>query len=190
MASPVPDAGRITRERYWRLVEDGVIGPDDRVELLDGVIVTMSPQGPSHAAAITRLARVLGAAVGQRAPVRVQLPLDVSDWSVPEPDVALVAPRADDYVDAHPRTALLVVEVSSTSLVTDRMTKASIYAAAAIGEYWVVNLRERCIEVSRSPEAGRFSVHRIARAGGRLTLLAFPDVTIAVDDLLPPAPSR
>lgn len=192
MASPVPCGGRITRERYWQLVEDGVIGPDDRVELLDGVIVTMSPQGSPHAAAITRIARVLSAAIGPQASIRVQLPLDVSDWSVPEPDVALVEPRADDYVDAHPTTAGLVIEVASTSVVTDRITKSAIYAMAGIGEYWVVNLRDRGIEVSRSPrtESRDFAYRRIVQSGEPLTVLAFPGVTLAVDDLLPPPTAR
>jgi Uma2 family endonuclease len=128
------------------------------------------------------------ARLGSRAMVRSQVPLNLTDLSVPEPDIAVVEPRADHYADAHPTTALLVVEVAATSLLTDRISKAAIYASADIREYWVVNLRDRCIEVHRQPAAAhrRFAQVRVVRPGESVDLMAFPGVTIPVDDLLPP----
>lgn len=192
MASPFPREGRITRERYWRLVEEGVIDPDDRVELLDGVIVAMSPQSPAHAFVISALTQFLDNLVGPKAFVRGQMPLDVGDESVPEPDLAVVPGTASDYVECHPTRALLVVEVAGRSLAADRLTKGRIYASGAVDEYWIVNLRDRCVEVHRSPVESerRFADVRVVRAGETLHLVDFPGVTLAVDDLLPPARSR
>lgn len=176
-----------TAERYLELAQRGVLGPDDRVELLEGVIVTMVPQNPEHAAAVGRIDDTLRNAVGQRAVVRQQAPLIVGSYSVPEPDVALVSGRRSDYDHAHPTTALLVVEVADTSLLQDRLTKAAIYAAAAIPEYWLVNLRDDCVEVFRTPEpaARRYAEVRVANRQERLDLVALPGTRVAVGDLLP-----
>ena len=112
MATRAPAATRWTARKYLRLVDRGVLGPDDRVELLSGVIVSMAPEGPRHAAVVDKVADALRHALDGRAAVRVQHPLHASVWSVPEPDVAVVAGTHDDYLDAHPKDALLVVEVS------------------------------------------------------------------------------
>jgi Uma2 family endonuclease len=125
-----PDA-RLTSERYLRLVEEGVLGPDDRVELLEGVVVAMPPRGPRHAAGVSRVNTALVRAVGERAVVRPQLTFPVGRHSVPEPDLVVARGRLADYDRAHPTTALLVVEVADTSLPQDRLTKAGIYAAEA-----------------------------------------------------------
>jgi Uma2 family endonuclease len=187
MASLALGEGRITRERYWQLVADGVIGPDDRVELLEGVIVAMSPQNPPHAGVVGKLTEWLGGVVRPQATLRVQLPLELSALSVPEPDVAVVPGHPEDYMTAHPTTALLVVEVADSSVIQDRLTKAAIYAAAGIAEYWLVNLRARAVEVHRAPLAGdrRYTDVRISRADSTLDLVAFPGATIVVSELLP-----
>ena len=189
MASSELAAGRITSERYWRLVDEGVISPDDRVELLEGVIVSMSPQDPPHAFAVGNLTRLLIAAVGDDAAVRVQLPLDVSELSTPEPDLAVVAGRHEDYVAAHPTSALLVIEVADSSLLQDRLTKGPIYAAGGIGEYWLVNLRDRCIEVHRNPDRAqrRYATCRILTPEERVEPAALPRVSIPVAEILPPS---
>ena len=187
MASPAVADGRVTRERYWRLVEDGVIGPDDRVELLEGVIVAMSPQNAPHAFAIARLDELLRA-TGTAVSIRIQLPLDLSEYSTPEPDVAVVAGRTADYATAHPTTALLVVEVADATLVQDRMTKAPMYAAAGIPEYWLVNLRTHCVEVFAAPVAGerRYASTMTVRPGDVLVPTTLTGVAIPVAELLPP----
>jgi Uma2 family endonuclease len=188
MASPAVADGRVTRERYWRMVADGVIGPDDRVELLEGVIVAMSPQSAPHAFVIARLDELLRA-TSAAVSVRVQLPLDLGEYSTPEPDVAVVAGRTADYATAHPTTALLVVEVADTTVVQDRMTKAAMYAAAGIPEYWLVNLRARAVEVFADPVAAerRYASTIVRRAGEVLAPSTLAGVAIPVGELLPPA---
>jgi Uma2 family endonuclease len=178
---------RYTAERYFQLVADGVLRADDRVELLDGVIVAMPPSGPPHATATSKVLHALVGAVGDRACIRCQCPLVAGSLSVPEPDVAVIAGTLDNYRTAHPTTALLAVEVSDSSLPQDRITKARIYAAARIQEYWIVNLREDCVEVSCKPDpmARAYAEHRIAYRGERLELAGLPGASVAVDDLLP-----
>ena len=187
MATPVATDDRYTSDRYFHLVDDGVLGPDDRVELLDGVIVAMAPSGPLHATATTKAARALVVAIADRACVRVQSPLVAGSQSVPEPDLAVVAGTPDDYRDAHPAAALLVVEVADSSLPQDRITKTRIYATARVPEYWILNLRDDCVEVLRAPDpqARSYGERRVARRGERLDLGALPGVSVAVDDLLP-----
>jgi Uma2 family endonuclease len=107
--------------------------------------------------------------------------------SVPEPDVAVLPGRLDDYDQVHPRTALLVVEVADSSLKQDRLTKAAIYAAASVPEYWIVNIRGQQVEVHRDPhpEMRRYRTITIVPRGASITLHAFPDAVVRTDDLLP-----
>jgi Uma2 family endonuclease len=177
--------GPFTVERYFRLVEDGVLEPDDRVELLEGV--AMAPQNTPHASGVARVTQALVRAVGDRAVVRIQLSFIAGPYSVPEPDAAVVPGRHEDYDDAHPRTALLVVEVADGSLKQDRLTKALIYDAAGVPEYWIVNVPGQQVEVHRDPDppARRYRSVRRLRRGERIGLVAFPDATIVVDELLP-----
>jgi len=182
-----PDPLRITAERYLRFVDEGVLKPNDRVELLEGVIVTMSPHDPPHAAGVRRVECALHDAVGRRAVVQVQLSLVAGCYSVPEPDVAVVPGALADHDDRHPDTALLVVEVADFSLAQDRITKAALYAAAGFPEYWIVNVRDGRVEVYRDPLRGenRYGSLAIAGRGERIALAALAGVTVAVDDLLP-----
>ena len=121
--------------------------------------------------------------------VRVQLSFVAGKRSVPEPDVAVVPGRKTDYLSAHPTTALLIVEVADSSLGQDRITKSWIYAKAGVPEYWLVNLRDDCVEVFRDPDtrARSYRTVTVARHGERLGLAALAGVSVAVDDLLPPA---
>lgn len=179
-----------TGGEYEALVEQGVLGPDDRVELLEGVIVTVSPQSPRHAAVVRFLEEALRAAIGGEAEIRSQMPLRAGSLSMPEPDVAVVPGRAADYLHAHPAEALLVVEVADTSLTQDRMTKERVYAAAGVTEYWIVDIAGEAIEVHRDPDRdGRHYRQRsIARRSDVLSLVAFPKTTVATADVLgPPA---
>jgi Uma2 family endonuclease len=184
-AGPVPE--RYTAERYLALIDEGVLGPDDRVELLEGVIVAMAPQSPRHAAAASRVSDALRAAVSTRAAVRDEKPFMGGPYSVPEPDVAVIPGRHADYEAAHPSRAVLLVEASDSSLVQDRLTKTAIYAAAGVPEYWIINLRDDCVEVFQAPdpEARVYTRRRIAGRGDELTLVALPDARVLVDDLLP-----
>jgi Uma2 family endonuclease len=178
---------RFTVERYLALVDEGVLAEDDRVELLDGVVVAMAPQNPPHAGITHQVAKVLRRAVGEHADVREDKPLILAPFSMPEPDVAVVELDRRNYVAAHPRTALLLVEVSDSSLPQDRITKARIYAAAGIPEYWIVNLRVASVEIFRSPnpDARCYAVTSRAIPGDRLALVALPEVEVSVADMLP-----
>ena len=176
-----------TVDAYFTLVRDGLLGEDDRVELLDGVIVAEPPMDPPHASGITCVTKALMRAVGDRGVVRVQAPFIADLFSVPEPDVAVVPGEASDYLDRHPSAALLVVEVSDSSLPQDRLSKSRIYAGAGVPDYWILNLRDCCVEVFRVPTWRSASTAR-ARSRGPATgssSLAVPGASVAVDDLLP-----
>ena len=181
---------RFSVAAYFRLLETGELTDHDRVELLEGVIVAMTPMNPPHAGFVTKVSRALLVAVGVRASVRTQCPLIAGPLSVPEPDVAVVAGCDDDYLDAHPESALLVVEVADSSLPQDRLSKSRIYARIAIPEYWIVNLRDGVLEVMRDPDpaAALYRELRILRAGDRIDIASLPGTSIDVADLLPRVP--
>jgi Uma2 family endonuclease len=180
------DAG-YTTERYLALRDEGALTPDDRVELLEGVIVAVPPQSPSHAGTTSAVADAIRRAVGTRAAVREEKPLVLAPRSMPEPDVAVVRGRHADYRRAHPTTALLVIEVAESSLPQDRLTKSRIYARARIEEFWIVNLREDRVEVFRDPDPARrvYRTRFVAARGERLAVAELPGVTVETNDLLP-----
>src|SRR4051794_32549423 len=132
MEERTSDDGRYTARSYFALVEEGLIAPDERIELLDGIIVSMPPQLPLHATGVRRVDAALRTALGSDVLVSSQLPLVAGPNSVPEPDVAVLRGRIEDYETQHPTTALLVVEVSDSSLTQDRLTKSRIYARAGV----------------------------------------------------------
>jgi Uma2 family endonuclease len=177
----------LTAERYFALVDEGVLSEDDRVELLEGVVVAMAPQSPRHASTVHRIAETLRPLVAMTGTIRQQFPLIANAASVPEPDLALVQGPASAYEDAHPKTALLVVEVADSSLGQDRLTKARIYAAAGIPQYLIVNLRHDQIESYSDPDPAMaiYRATHVARRGDRIELVAFPNAHIPVADLLP-----
>ena len=187
MGVPGSTVPRYTVDRYLALVADGVLGSGDHVELLDGLIVTDPPARPPHATAVGRVADALRRAIGERALINVQQPFDAGPYSCPEPDVAVVPGERSDYDERHPAHALLLVEVSDSSLPQDRLTKAAIYAAAEVPEYWIVNLPDVCVEIHREPLAseGRFVFRGLARHGEAIELSTMPGVRIAVGDLFP-----
>jgi len=187
MSEHYPADSGYTVDQYFDLVRQGALSEDDHVELLEGIIVAEPPMDPPHATGIGVVAEALRVAVGARASIRVQAPLIVGSRSVPEPDVAVVAGQPRDYAQRHPSSALLVVEVSDSSLKQDRLSKSRIYAAADIAEYWIINLRDDQIEVFRTPDPVRrvYADRSLARRGDRIALVALLDASVAVDDLLP-----
>jgi Uma2 family endonuclease len=172
----------LRRVEYERMAEEGFFEEDERIELLEGVLVEMTPQGIPHAAVIERLTRLLVLALDPRGRVRVQLPFAASDISEPEPDLAVVPPGDPD--ESHPERALLLIEVAVSSLNKDRRVKSRIYAAGGVPEYWVVDVSGRAIEVRSEPGDGAYRQVRIARPGESIRLQAFPDVEIAVSDVV------
>lgn len=182
LADLAPERVRRLRRREYEQMVAARLFEGERVELLEGVIVEMSPQNPLHAGTVQKLTRVLGRAVIGLADLRVQLPLAVSDESLPEPDVALVTQQ--DFDAEHPTSALLVVEVAEASLRKDRNVKAALYARAGVPEYWVVNLIDRLIEVHADVVSGAYTHVTSVRPGDVIRLRAFPDLVIAVSDIV------
>lgn len=173
----------LRREEYDQLVASGAF-EGERVELLRGVIVRMSPHGPAHDAPLDRLTELFIRKLGSRAKVRVQSSFLAADGSEPEPDVCIVPRR--EYDDAHPDVAHLIIEVAGSSLQKDRTVKAALYAESGIPEYWIVNIVDRAIEVHRSPSGGRYRSVESFRAGQSIGLREFSDLTVNVDEILLP----
>lgn len=173
----------LKRSEYDRLVELGVFD-DERVELIQGVLVKIPPQEAPHASTVQRLNELLMERRQGRFTLRIQLPLALSEDTEPEPDVAAVP--LGGYATEHPHTALLIIEVADSTLKKDR-GKAAVYASAGIAEYWIVNLGARSVEAYSSPEGDRYAEVRTLRTGDTLRPRALPDVSIAVAEILPKA---
>lgn len=175
-----------TVAEYEQLGHIGVLGPDERVELLNGDVVVMSPIGPPHAGRVDRLNHLLVSRLGDRAVVRIQNPLRLTLHSEPEPDVVLARPRADFYMTSHPGPgdAQLVIEVSDTSLLVDRGIKVPLYAEAAVAEVWIIDIEANAIHVHRKPDGSGYTDTQTMRSGDQLSPIEFPDLTFDVGDLL------
>jgi Uma2 family endonuclease len=173
-----------TADAYFELVERGVLAPEDRVELLNGLVVSMSPQSPAHATTICLLQDVLVHRLLAGMHVRVQMDLVLNDSYVPEPDIAVVAGEPGDYALSHPTAALLIVEVADSSLAQDRITKTALYAAAGIPEYWVVNLRTRQVDVRRDPTSAGYRAMSTLGVSETITSPLL-DAPIAIAEIVP-----
>jgi Uma2 family endonuclease len=176
-------ARRLKRVEYDQLVAQGAF-QNERVELVFGVVVAMSPIDPTHVKSTTVLAKELTLALGDRAEVRCQQPIAATDDSEPEPDI-YVTPASDDW-NAHATRAHLVIEVARTSLAYDRGEKALLYGISEVDEYWIVDLVNELVEVRRDPDRGTWRSISTYRRGQTMSLLAFPDVAIEVVEILPP----
>ncbi|MET0790495.1 MAG: Uma2 family endonuclease [Polyangiaceae bacterium] len=171
----------LRRVEYDQLVSLGAF-QDERIELLEGELVTMSPIGAPHSATVERLNYLLVLALHGRAAVKCQSPFAALDLSEPEPDFSVVP--LGDYSTDHPAEAYLIIEVAESSLPLDRGKKLRLYASCAVPEYWVVNLPERCIEVYSGPSPGAYAHCERYEHGQGIRLSAFPDVSFAVADVL------
>jgi Uma2 family endonuclease len=173
----------IKRVEYELLATQGYYD-DERVELLFGLVVPMSPIDPAHSTSTNRIAQCLRKAIAERAELREGQPLAASDISEPQPDV-MVVPN-DDYWRKHPDRALLVVEVSRSSLKIDKGPKALLYGLAEVDEYWIVNHVEGVVEVYRDRHNGEWRQRTTHQRGDVIRMVAFPDVEVVVSEILPP----
>ncbi|MFM7427411.1 MAG: Uma2 family endonuclease [Elainella sp.] len=175
---------KISLEQYHRMVEAG-IWDDRQVELLNGIIVEMAPEGTPHAHRSTEVGEYLMRLLGDRAQVRPAKPITLPQGSEPEPDLAIVRRLGDEYLAHHPypEDIFSVIEYSQTSIEKDLGIKAEIYAAAEIAEYWVVNLNENKLVMFREPIDGLYQ-SRQELASGQISPVAFADVAIEVARLL------
>ena len=186
-----PQVHQWTRDEYYKMAEAGLF-EGKHVELIQGRVIEMSPVGSAHATGVSLVGDTLRRVTGEGFFTRWQMPLDLGVLSEPEPDIAMVTGTARDYATAHPKTAALIVEVSESSLDYDRTEKASLYAAAGIPEYWVLNLSGRQLEIRRDPAPDQTQLYgfgyqsvTILNAGDFVSPLAAPQASIAVADLLP-----
>jgi Uma2 family endonuclease len=177
---------RFSVEDYYRMAETGVLKPDARVELLDGRIIDMSPIGPFHGSISKQLNKIFSAAAKGRWITALQDPVRLDDHSEPQPDLMLLKPVADFYRKRHPQPedVFLLVEVSDTTLTTDREDKIPAYGHAGIGEVWIINLADLTIEVYREPHFTGYGSKAVVRPGEQVSPQAFPDAVVDVGELL------
>lgn len=175
-----------TVSEYHRMAEAGILTEDDRVELIEGVIIRMSPIGSRHAACLNRLNALLGSQAGQSFIVSVQNPIITDDYSEPQPDVSLLRMREHYYAQEHPKPeeVLFAIEVADTTVETDRSVKIPLYARAGIPEAVLVNLRQEVIEVSTEPVQGQYQAVKILRRGEQWISKTIPHLTLNIDAIL------
>jgi Uma2 family endonuclease len=191
MKAPTLPLWKLTRVRYDQMVDAGILDDEDRVELLDGLLVVREPQGSRHAVVVGLVRAVLERAFGRRYHVREEKPFALDDLSEPEPDLVVVPGPARAYSDFHPSKAVLVVEVADSSLELDRVRKGTLYARAGVADYWIVNLVDEVLEVYRHPRPGsprraaRYESLRVVERNSTVTPLAAPRARVRVGSLLP-----
>jgi len=177
---------RFSVREYYRMAETGILRPEERVELLDGRIIDMSPIGPFHGGVTKRLIRFFTGLAKNRWIVSAQDPVHLDEYSEPQPDLMLLKPQPDDYTSRHPgpEDVLLLIEVADSSLAVDRGEKLPAYGRAGICEVWILNLVAKNIEVYREPHFTGYGSSQTLRGGDKLAPLAFPDAALDVAQLL------
>jgi Uma2 family endonuclease len=186
MATQSQPRRRFTVDEYHKMGDAGVFTEDDRLELIDGEIIKMSPINIPHAVCVDLLTMLFASHLIGRGIVRVQNPIFIDDINEPQPDLALLKQR--DYLHQHQHPGagdiLLVIEVADTTVRLDRHQKIPRYAHAGIPEAWIVNITRQEVEVYSDPIGAKYrSIQRVGH-GGVIILKAMPDVTVAVDDFL------
>lgn len=178
---------RFNIDTYHRMISAGILHEDERVELIDGKIVDMTPIGTRHSACVRRINSIFNRKLQGRVIVSVQNPLLLlTEESEPEPDITLLKHREDFYSDELPKAedVFLIIEVADTSVLYDREIKLPIYARANIPEVWLVNLPENCIEIYSAPVSGGYEFRRIAMDEQPLSPTSFPDISLTGKQIL------
>lgn len=180
-----------TQEKYYQMADMGFF-QGKRVELIEGEIIEMSPMNKPHATAIRKLLSILNKVFPSGYLVDSQLPMSFSKISEPEPDIAVIKGEIADFADSHPKTAELIIEVSDATLYYDRNRKASLYAKNKIQDYWILNLKNKRLEVYRRPIKDKTTYYGFGYAesfifteNDEVAPLVQPDAKIKVADLLP-----
>ncbi len=181
-----PQNHAFTVGEYYRMAEENILTEEDRVELIAGQIVAMSPIGSRHAACVDRLNGLFHRQLQQAFIVRVQSPIALDAYSAPEPDLVLLRPRADFYAAAHPSAVdvLLAVEVADTSADYDREVKLPLYAQAGLPEAWLIDLQKGRIEVCARPQGGAYQQRVEVTAAATLVSPTIPQLVLVAADLL------
>ncbi|MBW4487207.1 MAG: Uma2 family endonuclease [Trichocoleus desertorum ATA4-8-CV12] len=176
----------LTVQDYHRMTETGILDAEERVELIAGQIVRMAAKGTAHSAAVTRVELLLRSCLGHQVLLRLQDPIQLDNYSEPEPDIAVVKLNSHYYEDHHPRPSdvYLVIEVADTTLQRDLKTKALLYAQSGIPDYWVLDINDRQLHVFRSPSSSGYQQELILAEAMNVAPLAFPNCAIAVREML------
>lgn len=176
---------QFTVDEYDQMIKAGVLHEDDRLELIEGEIIEMSPIGAAHLAHVNRLTHLLVQRAGTLAQVSVQNPIHLPR-SEPQPDLALLRPRPDYYAEALPRPAdvLLLIEVADTTVDYDRGVKIPLYGRNEIVESWLIDLVADVIEVYRGPAATGYRIKQTYGPGDRVSLAALPSLSFAAEEIL------
>ncbi len=182
------DVRLLTVREFHRMFELGILDDEERLELLEGQIVRMAARGTAHRATVTRLWKLLEIRLGDRALVCPQEPVELSDRTEPEPDLAVLKPDPLYYEDHHPFPSdiYLIVEVADTTLKKDCGLKATLYARAGIADYWVLDINARQLHVFRQPGIEGYQAHAILEDGDAIAPLAFPQAIVPVAEMLRP----
>ena len=177
---------KFTVEEYHKMLESEILTENDRVELIRGEILEMSPIGTKHAACVNRLVNLLVQLLGKQVIVAAQNPVVLNSNSEPQPDVALLKRRDDFYETAHPQAEdiFLLIEVSDSTVMYDREEKIPLYAQAQIMEVWLVDINSQVVEVYQQPTDTGYQLMQKFTGGQNLTILALPDVNITVNQIL------
>ena len=186
MVTQLAPPHRFTVDDFERMVESGILTAEDRVELIDGQVVEMSPIGMKHGAAVDSAAEFFITSCKGRAKVRIQGPVRFGDGSQVQPDLALLRPRGDFYASRYPQAedVLLLIEVADSSILLDRNQKVPIYAREGVSEVWLVNLLNDTVETFRRPQNGAYADQSVVQRGSVLSPLALPDLRVRVEDLI------
>ena len=162
----------ISVQEYYQMAEAGILKPTDKVELIHGEIIQMSPVGSKHASMVDLFTEVLVDLLRDQAIVRVQSPIHLNERSEPEPDISILRKVPDRYADAHPKpdSVILLIEVADTTYEYDSIVKANLYAANNIAEYWIIDLRKDRIEVYKNPTSGEYLSKEIVRSTDELSI--------------------
>jgi Uma2 family endonuclease len=186
LAKPQVKNFRFNISQYHQMSEAGILSENDQVELINGEIIEMSPIGRRHTACVNRLNSVFSQLLGKKVIVAVQNPILLNNLSEPEPDIALLKPRTDFYESGHPQPQdiFLLIEVADSSIEYDRDVKIPLYASSGITEVWLVDIYQQVIIVYRYPSENGYRDIQILSRGEKLSILAFPENNLFVDDIL------
>ncbi len=178
---------QLTSTEYYGMMESGIIREGEKVELILGQIFTMAAKGTRHTVSTSRLLKNLLILIEDRAIVRCQDPISLPNHSEPEPDIVIARLRSDEYINSHPSPAdiILVIEVADSSIKFDRETKALIYAAAGISEYWIINLINDRLEIYRQPESNIYTSIEIITPPRSIKLPQFSEIGLEIGDFFP-----
>jgi Uma2 family endonuclease len=176
---------QFTVKQFHKMAESGILSENDRVELIRGEMIDMSPIGTRHAGCVNRLVNLLIQLLGKKIVLAAQNPVELNEISEPQPDIALLKPCPDFYRNSHPQPEdiFLIIEVADTTVKYDRQVKIPLYAEANIPEVWLIDVNQEMIEVYRHPVQGIYQDMQTLEKNQSLSILAFPDVSINVSEI-------